>query len=46
MQGPPVVQKGDDFTQLVAYVEERTILEERLQKMEAFRGKARAGLYD
>jgi hypothetical protein len=33
------VQKGDDFTRLVAYVEERTVLEERLQKMEAFRGQ-------
>lgn len=32
------MQKEDDFTQLVAYVEERTVLEERLQKMEAFRG--------
>jgi hypothetical protein len=36
--GASAVQKGDDFAQLVGYVEERTVLEERLQKMESFRG--------
>ena len=33
------MEKGDDFTHLVSYVEERTVLEERLQKMEGFRGQ-------
>ncbi len=32
------VQKGDDFGDLVAYVQDRTTLEERLAKMEEFRG--------